>query len=261
MSPGVTFDQAAGLRRMLGPAALRVLPLVSPLPGAAQAALALRLAAGLAQVGNRVVLLDGSRGEVARALGLKARSDLLQLLEGRKEFAEVALAAPEGLRVVPAADGIDALERMGGAGYAQMFGAFAALREPADLVLLNCAPGDAGTARRAAGAGRDLVLALRTDAASVTGAYALIKSVRHDDKRERDEAARAAPRRFRLLFADAARAEAAPLFARMREAARRFLEVELADGGAIPGSASADACRNIADASFGWQLPEYERPA
>jgi flagellar biosynthesis protein FlhG len=248
----MSLDQAAGLRRMLGRPALRVLPLLSAMDGAAQAALALRLAAALSQLGSRVVLLDASRGEVAAALGLRQPgSDLLQLLQGEKEFAEVALAAPEGLRVVPAERGIAALGSGSEGAFDQLFGAFAALREPADLVLLNCAPGDARTACRAAHGGRELVLALNTAAESVTGAYALIKAARRQG----------APQGFRLLFAEASRSEAGPLFARMREAARRFLAVELSDGGAIPRTPAADAARGVANASFGWNLPEYSRTA
>jgi len=246
----MSLDQASGLRRMLGRPAIRVLPLVSSMDGAAQAALGLRLAAALSRLGNRVVVLDASRGEVAAALGMAQRSDLIQLLEGEKEFAEVALAGPEGLRVVPAAEGIAALAQAGNAGFDDLFGAFASLRDPADLVLLNCAPGDARAACCAARNGRELVLALHTDAESVTGAYALIKSaLRHHGQHA-----------FRLLFNAASNAEAGPLLARMRAAALRFLEVELRSGGAIPTAGAAEASRAIANASYGWNLPVFARP-
>jgi flagellar biosynthesis protein FlhG len=247
----MSLDQAAGLRRMLGKRALRVLPLLSSMDEAAQAALALRLAAALARLGSRVVLLDASAGAVPAALGLAARGDLLHLIEGRSEFADVALDAPEGLRVLPAARGIAALEQHGGEDYSQLFGAFAALRDPADLVLLNCAAHDARSACRAAGGGHELVLAMRTDGESVTGAYALVKEAlrRHGQ------------RGYRLLFAGASSREAGPLAARMRATAKRFLDVELRAGGAIADAAAADDWRGVADACYGWNLPEYARTA
>jgi flagellar biosynthesis protein FlhG len=247
----MSLDQAAGLRRMLGKRALRVLPLVSSMGDAAQAALALRLAAALSRLGSRVVLLDASGGAVPAALGQSERGDLLQLIEGRSEFAEVALAAPEGMRVLPAARGMAALEQSGAADYGQLFGAFAALRDPADLVLLNCAALDARTACRAAHGGRELVLALQTDGESVTGAYALIKAALRQHGQ----------RSFRLLFDGASIRDAGPLSARMRAAAQRFLGAELRGGGAIPNAGAAEAWHGIADASYGWNLPEYARTA
>jgi flagellar biosynthesis protein FlhG len=246
----MSLDQAAGLRRMLGRPAVRVLPLASSMDGAAQAALALRLAGALLQLGNRVVVLDASRGEVAAALGLAARRDLLELLQGEKEFADVALAGPEGLRVVPAARGIDLLEQAGAARYHDLFGAFAALSEPADLVLLNCAPGDVHPACRAASGGREVVLALQTDAESVTDAYALIKTALRRDGQHS----------FRMLFSGASPLEAGPLLGRMSAAALRFLEVELRSGGVIPRTGAGAACRAVANASYGWNLPVFAGP-
>ena len=74
-------DQAAGLRRMLARTTMRVLPLVSVLDRSAQALLAVHLAAAYSYLGNRVVIVDASRGDVAAAMNLNPRYELLHLLQ------------------------------------------------------------------------------------------------------------------------------------------------------------------------------------
>ena len=90
------MDQAAGLRRLLAPRRLRVLPLASTLARDAQAALAMRIAVALEGGGRRVVVLDASRGGVSAHLGLEPRFELLHLLEGERKFDDVALPTGAG---------------------------------------------------------------------------------------------------------------------------------------------------------------------
>jgi len=265
-------DQAAGLRRMLSRSTTRVLPLVSALERPAQAELAIHLAAALAQLGSRVVVLDASRGAVATALGLRPRFELLQLLQGEKTFDEVVLDGPDGFRVMPAARGIEAMQDADDAGWSELFGAFAALSAPPDLVLLNSARGDTHAACRAARGTHELVLALETGADAVTAAYALMKSA----TREQGQ------RRFRLVFTGAPDGfDTAPLAERMNDVARRFLGADLRVGGVVPRDTllqlrppvrqtivagdlahpAAAAFLSLAGASLDWSLPEFQRPA
>ena len=215
-------DQAAGLRRMLARTTMRVLPLVSVLGRSAQALLAVHLAAAYSYLGNRVVIVDASRGDVAAAMNLNPRYELLHLLQGEKEYGDVALDGPDALRLVPAARGIESMEHADDEGWTEFFGAFTGLSEAPDLVLLNCAPGEAHAACRAAGGTHEVVLALDASPKSVTAAYSLIKASLQSDGQ----------RRYRLLFADLPDdADAAPLADRMIGAGQRFLGADLRDGG------------------------------
>jgi flagellar biosynthesis protein FlhG len=245
------MDQAAGLRRLLARPAVRVLALASVLAPQAQALLAVQLGAALARRGARPVLLDASDGEAAAALGLAPRHDLLELLEGRRAFHEAALAGPEGLRVLGGARGIAALEHADADGWRGMFAAFGALREPAGVVLLNLAPGGLRAAGRASGGAVDVGLALGASASGVTAAYALVKAAQQLHGQ----------RRFRLLFVDAAPAEAIALAARMRDTARRFLGAQLAYGGALPPARSPADLTSLADGCLEWALPEFAQAA
>ena len=263
-------DQAAGLRRMLARTTMRVLPLVSVLDRSAQALLAVHLAAAYSYLGNRVVIVDASRGDVAAAMNLNPRYELLHLLQGEKEYGDVALDGPDALRLVPAARGIESMEHADDEGWTEFFGAFTGLSEAPDLVLLNCAPGEAHAACRAAGGTHEVVLALDASPKSVTAAYSLIKASLQSDGQ----------RRYRLLFADLPDdADAAPLADRMIGAGQRFLGADLHDGGSLPrhvalqsatrqtlvssdpAHPAAAAFLSLAGASADWGLPEFSRPA
>lgn len=263
-------DQAAGLRRMLARTTMRVLPLVSVLDRSAQALLAVHLAAAYSYLGNRVVIVDASRGDVAAAMNLHPRYELLHLLQGEKEYSDVALDGPDSLRLVPAARGIESMEHADDEGWTEFFGAFTGLSEAPDLVLLNCAPGEAHAACRAAAGTHEVVLALDASPESVTAAYSLIKASLHSDGQ----------RRYRLLFADLPDdADPAPLADRMIGAGQRFLGADLRDGGSLPrhvalqsaarqtlvssdpAHPAAAAFLSLAGASADWGLPEFSRPA
>lgn len=259
---------------MLARTIMRVLPLASVLDRGAQARLAVHLGAALSHLGSKVVILDESRGDVAALLGLRPRYELLHLLEGEKDFKEVAVEGPDALRIVSAARGIESMEHADDRGWQELFGAFAALPDPPDLVVLNCRPGSAYAACRAAAGNREVVLALDPGAESMTAAYALIKAALRG----------CGQRRFRLVYAEAspdAPSEVAAnlLASRIVETARCYLGAELRAGGVLPRhdalhsatrqtivssdpahpAAAAFLC--LADASAGWSLPEFSRPA
>jgi flagellar biosynthesis protein FlhG len=129
-----------------------------------------------------------------------------------------------------------------------MLAGFAALEDPADLVLLNCAPGETAAACRAARGAGEVVIAMSDAPAAITGGYTLVKAAlrRHGQ------------RRFRLLFVDpAAPSETRALAARMALAARRFLGAELSYGGTLARAADQKSLSEIAAASSRWPLPEF----
>jgi flagellar biosynthesis protein FlhG len=95
-------DQASGLRRLFarrGPQAIAV-------AGSDGGTVALGLAAALVDIGHRVLILDRAPGEIATALGLKARFELAHVLDGDRALADVLLEGPAGIAVLPAARGL-----------------------------------------------------------------------------------------------------------------------------------------------------------
>lgn len=218
-------DQAASLRRMFHRQGLRVLPVFG---GEERLPVAIHLAAAAAAEGLRVVLLDASRGEVAPALGLSARWELKHLIEGEKHFHDVALKSSSGVLVVPAARGVEMLAAQGGQGNG-LFGAFARLSEPADLVVVN-APNTRSAAVLPSFSGESLV-ALSAASSSLTEAWAAVKSLR----------TRFGMTRFRSFILYTDNAEAQRLRERLAAHLGRELGVVVHAGGAAPADPSLRA--------------------
>jgi flagellar biosynthesis protein FlhG len=156
----MAMDQAAGLRRMQQEAqGARILPVFGPRE---RVAALVHLAAAAAISGSRVLILDATRGEMAPAFGLSARYELIHVIEGEKTLAEAALRAPSGVRVLPAARGLQMLANFGGAGL-DLFEDIARAAAPVDLILVNAEPGPATPLLQLPGRNEALLVALPGD--------------------------------------------------------------------------------------------------
>lgn len=211
-------DQAHGLRELFGQPGVRVLPLFG---ARERIAASVNLAAALVSAGSRAVIVDAGRGEVADAMGLAVRYELRHLLQGEKSFDDVALLASSGARLVPAARGIEMLAVTPGNGDA-LFGAFANIAEPADIVLLN-APDAVAAATLPSVAGEVLVV-VTPAADALTAAYSHIKAL----------ATTHGVARFRTLIMKADDGAARDIHARIAMLARERLGVDVQPGGVIP---------------------------
>jgi len=236
-------DQATGLRRILRPGRLRVLPVAAGMHGTGKTMVVIELARAASASGQRAVILDQSRGEVAAALSLTWRRELDDLLSGEHDYAEVALPGPGGSAILPGARGIARLVEAGEDG-ARLFGGFAQLSSAPNLVILNLAVKD-GAACRLVPPEAEMLLVARPGNASVTATYSSIKNLVRRHGR----------RRFRLLVNRADEQAAAALHANVAEVARRFLDAEVAFGGAI--AAGRTELGTVFNALEHWSLAEF----
>ncbi len=129
-------DQAAGLRRMFAQRGVRVLPVLIPeVRCGSRAAWLTKLAEGFARHGSRTLVVDAARVQVAAAIGLRARYDLLHAQRGECSLEAVMLDAAPGLTVLPAARAFEQTVRSR-VSLARVVGECLALRRGFDLVLL-----------------------------------------------------------------------------------------------------------------------------
>src|SRR3954452_11119862 len=98
-------DQATGLRRMFGRDAVQVMSVAAG-GSRAPTLVTLNLAAALARLGHRLLLVDLSMGEAAGAVGLRARYDLAHALDGDKPIGQVVLRCSDGFSILPASRGV-----------------------------------------------------------------------------------------------------------------------------------------------------------
>ena len=215
-------DQATGLRRLFAPTA----PFTVSVAGEGATPIAVDLAAALARIGRRVLVIDRSRAEAAAAFGIKVRYDFAHLAAGHKRWTDVALTAFDGITLLPAARGLDEIA-CDGHDWRDAIGAAIGTASPFDVWLVNGMPSPRGDCT-------SILLPIAPTAAAITGAYARIKALAIGGRRTFGVVVHGAK-------SDTAAHEA---FRSVAETAQRFLRAHLDYLGAIP---LADARTGIAD--------------
>lgn len=223
----IAGDQADGLRRLLARDALRVITVSSATAGVGKTSCVVNLAAALARAGRNVLILDESpgRNNVSDVLGIHARFDLLDVINRVKPLEQVLARGPEGISVLPASRGVARLAGIGREDQDRLIDCFGSLPAPVDVVLVDTATGNSGKALPVSLAAQEVLLVLSRSAASITGNYALIKTMsRHYARRH-----------FRVLVNKVrTEREAKTIFLNMAQAAQRYLSVSLDYQGFIP---------------------------
>lgn len=217
------LDQAAGLRRLMQPAPVRLWPL-AVLPGTAARWIAW-LALGLRELGRNPVVVDAARGQAATAFGLLPRGDLIDLLEGRAPFDRVAQRSREGIHVLRGDQGIEAFAGSGEPAE-RLLSAFGSLSHGfSDLIVAMPGP---EIACLAAPAEHVPVITVDLSSRGVVGSYALMKQLAGDF----------GYRRFACVATGASgEEEARSGFARVGSAVRQFLGADALWAGWLPPAA------------------------
>jgi flagellar biosynthesis protein FlhG len=195
--------------------------------GVGKTTVAVNLAAALASRGKEVMLLDGDLGlaNVDVFLGLTPRLTLADVLSGNCSLQEVVIDAPQGFRVVPAASGITQLAELDTLTHLGLVRAFGDLTTRLDFLVVDTAPGIAGSVLQFSQAAQQVLVVICDEPASLTDAYALIKILSRDH----------GVKRFRLLANQSrGRGLGQALFERFERVTSRFLSVELDYVGEIP---------------------------
>lgn len=239
-------DQAATLRRLFAVPAPRLLPVLMPDQYCAtRTSWIAKLAQEFARQGQRTLVVDAARAQVAAALGLRARFDLAQALQGDCRPAAALLDAGADLTLVPAARALAPLLQPV---------ADPAAPRPALAPLL--AP--LAAAQQARG-GVDLLLVLLPFSAArlLPAGEALVALMPAADELAqalRQLAAAAASPAFRLLFPGMGPAAAATLTDRLR-CHHAALGPALRCAGALQSGRDLAA---LARAASGWSLGRLE---
>lgn len=229
-------DQAAGLRKLFAgaraPATIAIAGPAGPQGAAGRNALVAELARGLAAAGKEVLVLDEHAGaeSVAGEFGVRTRYDLLQALNRDVQAGKVLLQAEASIRLLPAARAVrqhsrlDAMERRALGEWLRR------LQKGADFVLVNAADRAEAEFSPLLPQLQRIAIALSTDAASITGAYAQMKRL----------AQRRDCRRFSIVIMRAgSRAEGQAVFDNLCEVARRHLGAALELLGVMAGQGGA----------------------
>ena len=115
------IDQASSLRRINAIDEINVLAITGGKGGVGKTNVAINLAIALADLNNKVMLLDADFGlsNVDVMLGLHARKTLHHVLKNECSVEDILITGPRGIQIIPSASGVsemanlDAREHMG----------------------------------------------------------------------------------------------------------------------------------------------------
>jgi flagellar biosynthesis protein FlhG len=206
---------------------LRVVAVSSGKGGVGKTNLTANLAVALGREGLRVCLLDADLGlaNVDVVFGLSPRLSLLDVLHGAHSLADVVVDGPAGIRIIPAASGVEALTALSPAERLRLLDEVDGLSDAVDVLLVDTAAGISQNVLYFTAAATDALIVITPEPTALTDAYALMKVL----------AARHGRREFLVavnMATGASDAEAA--FKRLARVAERFLGVRVEYQGYVP---------------------------
>lgn len=190
--------------------------------GVGKTSLSVNLGLALAIAGHKTVILDAdiAMGNVDVMLGLHAKRNIGDLLQGQCGVEDVMVTGPHGLCVVPAGSGTRRLAHLHNSEFAGIIHAFDEMQSPPDFLLVDNAAGIADGVSILTAAADDVIIMMIDEPTSMTDAYAQIKVLHRDF----------GVKRFHIVANMVSGAgEARSLFEKIEKVAHQFLPLVTVD--------------------------------
>lgn len=195
--------------------------------GVGKTNVSVNLGVALSRLGRRVTLMDADLGlaNVDVLLGLKPRHTLKDVIDGSVSLQDVLIEGPIGMRIVPAASGMQEMVRLGPQQHAGLISAFSEIAHSMDVLLIDTAAGIADEVISFLCAAQEILVVVCDEPTSITDAYALIKVLNQQYGIDRVR-----------VVANMVRTEdeGAKVFEKLRSVSERFLDISLYHAGSIP---------------------------
>jgi len=190
----------------------RVMAIASGKGGVGKTNVVAGLAMTLAQMGQRVVVLDADFG-------------LEHVLRGEKLLEEILLDGPFGIRIIPASSGIQELTRLDAASELRLVQGLQRVSQAIDWLLIDTAAGIHDSVIKLLMAAQEVLLITTPEPTALVDAYAMVKVVHLRD-----------PQKPLWLLVNNAQneEEAEETIEQLQAATKRFLNRELQILGMVP---------------------------
>lgn len=219
------IDRGSDARRMSQP--VRVVAITGGKGGVGKTNVSVNLGVALANQGQKVMLLDADLGlaNLDVLLGLQPVYNLAHVIKGNRSLEEIIVTGPSGIKIIPAAPGMQAMARLSPAEHAGLINAFSEISTTLDVLLIDTAAGISDSVISFTRAAQEVLVVVCDEPASITAACALIKVLSRDYHLPR----------FHILANMACSAqEGRELFNRLDRITSQFLDVTLEFFGVVP---------------------------
>ncbi len=156
---------------------VRVIAITSGKGGVGKTNIATNLAYHLSQMKRKTLVLDADMGlaNIDVILGIAPRHNLYHVLRGEKTIGEVIVDGPGGMKILPAASGIQEMADLSRGEKLALLDELDGLGAELDFMLIDTAAGIAGNVIYFNVAAREIIVVVSPEPTSITDAYALIK--------------------------------------------------------------------------------------
>lgn len=156
---------------------IRIISVTSGKGGVGKTSVTVNLALALRYMKKRVLILDADLGlaNMDVMLGLNPRYTISHVLKGEKKLKDVIISAPGGIKLLPAASGIQELTDLDGPQKLLLLNELDMLHDMFDVLLIDTGAGISANVMYFNFAAMEKVVIVTNEPTSLTDAYALIK--------------------------------------------------------------------------------------
>ncbi|AET70274.1 ATPase involved in chromosome partitioning [Desulfosporosinus orientis DSM 765] len=180
-------DQASALRGLVAKdinrsPKIRVLAVTSGKGGVGKTSFTVNLALALAELEQRVVILDGDLGlaNVDIAFGLSAKYTIEHLISGERTIEEILLPAPRGIEIIPGGSGVQRLANLERDKLTNVIVNLGRLDKRADLLIIDTGAGLGNNVLNFLKAADDIIMVITPEPTSLTDAYGVLKTLKQE---------------------------------------------------------------------------------
>ncbi len=158
-------------------APLKVITISSGKGGVGKTNVSANLAVSLAKTGKRVILLDADLGlgNLDVILGLSPKYNFAHVVRGEMDLEDIVVEGPMGIKIIPAASGIQELTNLTAAQKVNLFTQVEALHGGIDMLLIDTGAGISNNVLFFNLVAGDKIIVACPEPTSIVDAYALMK--------------------------------------------------------------------------------------